>query len=206
MTSKQEIDIRELAKQLKHRGRFKRDNALFFLRLNNPQRRLMDMTSDVRKDMMPRRLLFVGPNKVGKTAGGVIRGICLALGEHPFLPDDHPLRHIPNWTLPNVGLVVGEQLTQAIDKKLVPEYLHWIPKICRPETKKNAQGVIVRITINNDLLGKPLGSIIHMRSMDMEAATFEGIDQHCSTGTSRRHTRYSYQPNVDYCPQTVYHT
>jgi len=171
-------DLRALAKQLKHRDKFKRDNALLFVRLNKPQRRLMDMTSDTRKDRLPRRLLFVGPNKVGKTAGGVLRGISLALGEHPFLPDDHPLRHIPNWPLPTVGLVVGEQLTQAIDKKLVPEYLHWIPKICKAETKKNAQGVIVRITLNCDLLGKPLGSVVHFRSMDMDPETFEGIDQH----------------------------
>ena len=138
----------------------------------------MDVTSDIRKDRLPRRLLFVGPNKVGKTAGGVLRGICLALGEHPFLPDDHPLRKVPNWPLPNVGLVVGEQLTQAIDKKLVPEYMHWIPRICKPETKKNAQGVIVRITLHSDLYGKPLGSVVHFRSMDMDPETFEGIDQH----------------------------
>ena len=170
-------DIREIAKLIKQREKFKRDNPLFFVHLNNPQRRLMDVTSDIRKDRLPRRLLFVGPNKVGKTAGGVLRGICLALGEHPFLPDDHPLRKVPNWPLPNVGLVVGEQLTQAIDKKLVPEYMHWIPRICRPETKKNAQGVIVRITLHNDLYGKPLGSVVHFRSMDMDPETFEGIDQ-----------------------------
>ena len=170
-------DLREMAKLIKQREKFKRDNQLLFVRLNRPQRKLMDMTSDTRKDRLPRRLLFVGPNKVGKTAGGVLRGICLALGEHPFLPDNHILRRIPNWTLPNVGLVVGEQLTQAVDKKLVPEYLRWIPKICRAEGKKNPQGVIVRITINCDLLGKPLGSIVHFRSMDMAPETFEGIDQ-----------------------------
>ena len=89
-------DIREIAKLIKQREKFKRDNPLFFVHLNNPQRRLMDVTSDIRKDRLPRRLLFVGPNKVGKTAGGVLRGICLALGEHPFLPDDHPLRKVPN--------------------------------------------------------------------------------------------------------------
>ena len=170
-------DMRDLAKMIKQREKFKRENQLLFLHLNTPQLKLMSVTSETRKDRLPRRLIFIGPNKVGKTAGGVLRGICLALGEHPFLPEDHPLRRIANWPTPNVGLVCGEQLMQAIDKKLVPEYMRWIPKICRPETKKNPQGVITRITINCDLAGKDLGSVIHMRSYDSDPETFEGIDQ-----------------------------
>lgn len=169
-------DIRQTLDALRRREKFMRENRLLYATLNKPQAKFMDATSEVRRDKLPRRLMYVGCNKGGKTTIGVIRGICLCLGEHPFLPDSHPLRKLSGWRLPCTGLVCGEQLTQAVDKKLVPEYLHWIPKICRAETKKNQQGVIVKITLNQDLQGKPLGSVIHMRSYDSAIESFEGID------------------------------
>jgi hypothetical protein len=171
-------DIRRIAKQLQKREKFHKENPLFFLTLNKPQTKFMDAVCETRSDNLPRRIVFIAANKVGKTTMGVLRGICLAIGEHPFLPDDHPLRKVPNWETPNVGLVCGEQLSQSVDKKLVPEYLHWIPKICEPEVKRNPQGVIVKITLNKDLQGRPLGSVIHFRSWDMTVDSFEGIDMH----------------------------
>lgn len=170
-------DLKTIAKHLASRERFSRDNPLFFVRLNRPQQKFMNATSNVRPDRIPRRLVFVGGNKTGKTSIGVIRGISLALGEHPFLPPDHPLRRLNSWPVPNTGLVVGEQLTQAVDKKLVPEYLRWIPKICEPETRKNQAGVVVRIILHKDLRGRDLGSVVHFRSFDMKEDTFEGLDQ-----------------------------
>ena len=167
---------RRLLKELRARDRFVRENPILFATLNPPQEKFMNATSNVRKDLLPRRLIFPGPNKIGKTTNGIFRGIGLALGEHPFLPEDHPLRHIPNWPTPNVGLVVGEQLTQAVDKKLVPEYLHWLPNMCGISTKKNQQGVVVKITIDRDLEGRKLGSVVYFRSYDSAVESFEGID------------------------------
>jgi len=171
------VDIRQLARDLEKRERYKRDNPLLFARLNRPEQKFMDAVTV--KGELPRILIFVGANKIGKSCMGAMRGLSLALGEHPFLPENHPLKYtkdrIPT---PNTGLVVGELLSQIVDKKLVPEYRKWIPKICQPEIKKNQQGVITRITLRKDLRGDPLGSIIHFRSYDSAAETFEGIDQH----------------------------
>jgi len=167
-------ELKKLAKKLAAREKFQRENPLFFTHLNNAQRQFMDATVD---GGLPRRLLFVGCNKSGKSTVGVLRGICLALGEHPFLPEDHPLRYLKDWPTPNVGLVCGEQLSQAIDKNLCPKYLEWIPKICQLKAKRNPQGVIVRIILQKDLRGKPLNSQIFFRSWDMTPDSFEGIDQ-----------------------------
>ena len=181
------MDIRQIAKELEKRERYKRDNPLLALsllpdkppwpeyRLNRSQTRLMDVYTEDGK--LPRHLLVVGCNKSTKTSFGAIRSVCLALGEHPFLPENHPLRYTTHQIpVPNVTLVMGEKLTQAVDKKLVPTYLYWIPKLCGHSVKRNQQGVITKITIEHDLRGNKLGSIIFFASYDMSPDSQEGID------------------------------
>ena len=183
-------DLRSLYKQLDESDKYKKENKLLYIkplppappwpeyRLNKPQTDFMDCYTD--DGLIPKRIIAKGANKVCKSWIGAIRGVCLALGEHPFLPDSHPLRYtnkqIPT---PNVGLVAGEHLTQVVEKKLVPAYLEWIPKITgfspRKHVKRNSQGVIVKIEIPNDLNGNPLGSVIYFgHYLDHEAQ--EGID------------------------------
>ncbi len=170
--------VKEALKMWESRERFQKANPIFGIKLSPKQREFFDtmVDAEVRPDRLPKGLFVTGSNKQGKTFCNILRGIALATGEHPFLPDDHPLKRIPNWKLPTVGLVVGEQLTQSIDKKIVPEYQKWIPKICKPTYKKNQQGTIVKITFRCDMQGQPLGSIIHMRSYDSTVDTFEGVD------------------------------
>lgn len=171
-------NIKDAIRMWESREKFQKDNPIFGIKLSPKQREFFDtmIAPELRVDRLPRGLFAVGANKGGKTMIGVLRGIGLAIGEHPFLPDDHPLRYLKHWKLPTVGLVIGEQLTQSVDKKLVPEYLKWIPKICKPITKKNQQGIIVKITIQYDLHGNRLDSIIHFRcySDDTEVLTDDG--------------------------------
>jgi hypothetical protein len=83
--------------------------------------------------------------------------------------------NIPGWPVPNVGLILGETYTESIDKKLVPEFMKWIPKTWTPTPKKNQQGVINKISYKS---GPAKGSIIHFRSYRSHPDEFEGIDQH----------------------------
>jgi hypothetical protein len=55
----------------------------------------------------------------------------------------------------------------------VPKYIELIPKSWKPETKKNQQGVISKITMK---AGPGRGSIFHFRSYKSTAEEFEGID------------------------------
>ena len=127
------------------------------------------------KGQIPRTRLLQGSNKVGKTTGGVCEDIAHAFGYRPWLnPAD------PNWKIdirvPNDGLVLGETLTNSVDKKLVPETLKWLPAHCHAETKRNNQGVIVKLHIPYDSRGKKCGSTIYFGSYDQPADTQEGID------------------------------
>lgn len=170
------IQPHDIPALLAERQKWRKDNPLFLVRLNKAQRRFLDCATVDGK--LPRRLIFTAANKVGKTVCGSIRGVCLALGEHPFLPEGHPFHDLKrlNWRLPSVGLVVGETLTQTINQKLAPEYIKWIPKICEPTFKRNNGGVVTEITVHKDLKGQPLGSKIFFRSYESNVDSFEGID------------------------------
>lgn len=166
----------QLAKELEQKEKFDRRNPIYFIKFNKGQAKFFDADVD---GELPKRLIYVASNKNGKTLAAVLRGICLAVGEHPFLPEDHPLKYTKDRIpVPNVGLVIGERLTQHIDKKLAPEYLKFIPDICEAEPKKNPQGIITRITLHKDLHGNPLGSVIYFRSFIEEVSTYEGLDNH----------------------------
>uniref|UniRef100_A0A6M3IL73 Putative DNA packaging protein n=2 Tax=viral metagenome TaxID=1070528 RepID=A0A6M3IL73_9ZZZZ len=170
-------ELRRLAHELTRREKYQRDNPLVFARLNDMQRRFMDVIGP--DGGIPKRIINPGPNKGGKTTLGALRGVSLALGEHPFLPDDHPLRRTSHLIpVPNQGLVVGETLTQHVDQKLAPEYLRWIPKKCNPRITKNTQKIVTRIDIEKDLDGKPLGSTVFFRSYESPVASFESLDYH----------------------------
>ena len=187
------VDIRQAYKQIREQREFREKNKLLFIkplpdeppwpemRLNRPETDFMDVCTKDGK--IPYGMLAVGANKTTKTSGGSIRGSCLSIGEHPFLADDHPLRYTKDQIpVPNIGIVAGEHLTQVVDKKLVPTYMEWIPRITgftghSPCIKKNPQGIITRIEIPNDLHGNKCGSVIHFISYtDHEA--IEGIDYH----------------------------
>jgi hypothetical protein len=180
----------KLAKQLKHREQYKRRNPLLFLqtydpklsplppgilRLNKAQTEFLLCTRSDGK--LPKRIILRGHNKAGKTAIVVIRCVCFAVGKHPFLPKDHPLYDLTQFVpIPNQGMIVGEKLTQSIQHKIIPEFRKWIPEICQPVYKKNPQGIPTQITLQYDLDGNPLGSVIFCRSLDQEPSSFEGID------------------------------
>lgn len=170
------MDLHDIPKLLKDRDKWRKRNPLLVETLNKAQQKFMDCITWDRR--LPRRIIFVGSNKIGKTTMGVKRGVCLAVGEHPFMPENHPLRYLDRigWHKPSIGLVAGETLTQTIQQKMVPEYLRQIPDICKPITRKNSQGVITEITLQYDLRGEELGSKIYLRSYDSPAETYEGID------------------------------
>jgi len=86
----------------------------------------------------------------------------------------------PNWKIdikvPNNGLILGETITNSVDKKLVPEILKWLPVHCQAETRKNPQGVIIKIKLPYNSQGKKCGSTIYFGSYDQDDQIQEGID------------------------------
>lgn len=136
------------------------------------------------KGEIPRNRLLQGSNKVGKTKSGSAEDVAHALGFRPWLGEDDPNRKI-NISVPNNGLILGETLTNSVDKKLVPDILMFIPTKCfGPKgvescTKRNNQGVIVRINIPFMPDGqKRCGSQIYFGSYDQTSDIQEGIDWH----------------------------
>jgi hypothetical protein len=136
------------------------------------------------KGEIPRNRLLQGSNKVGKTKSGSAEDVAHALGYRPWLEKDDPNYKI-NISVPNNGLVLGETLTNSVDKKLVPDILSFIPTRCfGPKgvddcTKRNNQGVIVRIKIPFKPDGVTrCGSVIYFGSYDQTSDIQEGIDWH----------------------------
>lgn len=122
-----------------------------------------------------RTRVLQGSNKVGKTCGGIVEDIAHALGYRPWLQEDDPNYKI-NVSVPNNGLILGETIVTSVDKKLSPELLRWLPKRCMYETRKNPQGVIVKVKIPYGIKGEKCGSTIHLGSYDQPPDTQEGID------------------------------
>lgn len=129
------------------------------------------------KGEIPRVRLLQGSNKVGKTTAGVCEDIAHALGYRPWLAFDHPDYKVPV-KVPNNGLVLGETIVNSVDKKLIPEFIKWLPQSTNYETRKNPQGVIVKIHLPYNTFGKKCGSTIYFGSYDQPAETQEGIDWH----------------------------
>ena len=124
---------------------------------------------------IPRNRMLQGSNKVGKTTAGVCEDIAHAFGYRPWLEQDDPNYKI-DIKVPNNGLVLGETITNSVDKKLVPEIMKWLPAHCQAETRKNPQGVIIKIHLPFNSKGKKCGSTIYLGSYDQPADTQEGID------------------------------
>lgn len=80
---------------------------------------------------------------------------------------------VPGLKVPNVNLALGETYTESVDKDLVPKYLELIPQTWKPETKKNQQGVISKISLK---AGPGKGTIFYFRSYKSTPDEFEGID------------------------------
>ena len=122
-----------------------------------------------------RNRVLQGSNKVGKTCAGITEDIAHALGYRPWLDPSHADYKVAV-TVPNNGLILGETIVTSVDKKLVPELIRWLPKRTMYETRKNPQGVIVKVKIPFGLNGEKCGSTIHLGSYDQPAETQEGID------------------------------
>jgi phage terminase large subunit-like protein len=169
----QEKLLTETAELLQELLRRREEEAIRYYKPNRAQYEFHYATND--RDQICRNRILQGSNKVGKTCGGVVEDICHALGYRPWLEKDDPNYKMPV-KVPNQGLVLGETIITSVDKKLVPEMINWIPKRCRIETKKNPQGVIVKIHIPYGLYGEKCGSTIYFGSYDQAAETQEGVD------------------------------
>lgn len=140
---------------------------------NRAQQKFHEAKND--KGQIPRTRLLQGSNKVGKTTAGACEDIAHAFGYRPWLNPGNPDYKI-DIKVPNNGLVLGETITNSVDKKLVPEILKWLPAHCQAETRKNPQGVVIKIHIPYNSAGKKCGSTIYLGSYDQPPDTQEGID------------------------------
>jgi hypothetical protein len=146
---------------------------LFFMKMNRAQIPFFRYKNAAGRT--PKRRLLEHGNKAGKTEGGIAEDVSYSIGCRPWLNEDDPDFKI-DVRLPNNGLIGCETMVHSVAEKIEPTLRRLIPKQCNPIFKPGAQGVCMRVTIPNDLQGKKLGSVIHIRSYDQAPDDFEGLD------------------------------
>lgn len=150
-----------------------REYPLHFLTMNRAQRTFIRYKN--KDGNTPKRRLLEHGNKAGKTTIGIAEDIAHMLGCRPWLNDDDPDFKV-DVKLPSTGLLGCETMIHSVAEKIEPELRRLIPKQCNPIFKPGASGVCIRVTIPNDLYGKKLGSVLHLRSYDQLPDDFEGLD------------------------------
>jgi len=171
---KQKREIQEgIGKILQEMIRRREEEAIRYYKPNRAQVKFHYARN--RQNGICRNRVLQGSNKVGKTCAGITEDIAHALGYRPWLEPDHADYKVAV-PVPNNGLILGETIVTSVDKKLVPELLRWLPKRTMYETRKNPQGVVVKVRIPFGLNGEKCGSTIHLGSYDQPAETQEGID------------------------------
>jgi phage terminase large subunit-like protein len=151
----------------------KMELPLYFMTMNRAQRPFIRYKN--KEGRTPKRRLLEHGNKAGKTRIGIAEDIAHAIGVRPWLGVDDPDYKV-DVKLPNNGLIGCETMVHSVAEKIEPELRRLIPKHCNPVFKPGAQGTLMRVTIPNDLDGKKLGSVIHLRSYDQSPDDFEGLD------------------------------
>lgn len=141
------------------------------IRYYKPHRRQEEFHND------PARIrLVLGGNRSGKTQSGCAEDVAFALGYRPWLsPMDSNYKVAVR--VPNKGLIVGESFGEQVKKVLVPKLLGdpernipgLLPKSAVKSTKKNQQGIITTIMLDN-------GSSMQFQSYDQEVDLFESTD------------------------------
>jgi len=148
----------------------KMELPLYFMTMNRAQRPFIRYKN--KEGRTPKRRLLEHGNKAGKTRIGIAEDIAHAIGIRPWLDENDPDYKV-NVKLPNSGLIGCETMVHSVAEKIEPELRRLIPKHCNPVFKPGAQGTLMRVTIPNDLDGKKLGSVIHLRSYDQSPDDFE---------------------------------
>lgn len=146
---------------------------LCFFEMLEPQDRFIRIKTG--KGRTPKRRIFEAGNKAGKTEIGCAEDIAHCFGFRPWLDEDDPDYKI-DIKVPNVGLICGETIAHSISEKIEPTLRRLIPSICNPQWKSGPTGVLMRIDLPFNSLGKKCGSRIFIRSYDQRPDTFEGID------------------------------
>jgi len=157
------------------RAEFRREEPLFFLEVNEGQRKFIHLKN--RKGETPKRRFLEAGNKLGKTHIGIAEDLAHSFGCRIWLPEDHPDYKI-DIRVPNMGLIGCETLAHSVPEKIFPAIKSLIPKTCKWKKKNSQSGVPQKITLLTDPFGKKCMSEIYIRSYDQEADTFEGIDSH----------------------------
>lgn len=116
--------------------------------------------------------VVLGSNRSGKTACGAVEAIAHMLGFRPWLPKDHPLRtvRLPGGVpipVPNVGRIIAQNYTQAIDQTIMQKFNEWLPRFYVKRIRNNNKGVPVSIELTNK-------SIVYLMTDDQDDMAFEG--------------------------------
>ena len=154
-------------------AKIKAEYPLYFLEMNSRQDVFVRVKNEFART--PKRRLFEAGNKQGKTYAGCAEDLAHGMGFRPWLKPEDP-DHKIEIKRPNIGMIGCETHKHSVAEKIEP-LLRWLtPKVCLPVFKPGPTGVLSKLTLTNDALGKKLGSIIYIRSYDEEPASFEGID------------------------------
>jgi len=153
--------------------RLTEDFPLFFLEMNEMQERFIRCKN--KDGLTPRRRLDETGNKTGKTFIGIAEDLAHSFGKRYWLEEHDPEYKI-DIRVPNMGVLGCETMMHSVPEKIWPTFKELIPKTCVYTTKKNPSGQIHRIDFQTDPEGNKCGSVIHLRSYDQDADTYEGID------------------------------
>jgi phage terminase large subunit-like protein len=154
-------------------NRMLREFPLLFLEMNDAQERFIRVKN--RFGNTPKRRLFEGGNKIGKTWIGLAEDIAYSVGYRCWLPPDDP-DHKVDIKVPNIGLIGCETMMHSVAEKIEPMLKQLIPKTCQPVFKPGPTGILIRVKLPFGIYGEKCGSEIHVRSYDQRPDTFEGID------------------------------
>ncbi len=98
-----------------------------------------------------------GSNQSGKSVAGVVEGLQIALGIHPY----------KKIKTPNKGRVIAADLTHGIGEVIQPLLDDWLPRHEVKSEKKGPTGIIQKIKFKN-------GSTIDFMSNEQDTKSFEG--------------------------------
>jgi phage terminase large subunit-like protein len=151
----------------------KKELPLLFVKMNSAQDRFIRVKNS--KGRTPKRRIFEGGNKIGKTMIGLMENLAHLQGFRPWLLPEDPDYKI-DIKVPNVGMIGCETYKHSVAEKIEP-MLRWLtPPTCQPVFKPGPTGVLNVLTLPFDCKGGKCGSKLYIRSYDEQPESFEGID------------------------------
>lgn len=141
----------------------RRENGIYFLRLNRPQNWMTWSDAFIR--------CFFGGNRSGKTHWGVSEDISFCCGKRLYLPEDHP-RHVMRFQPPVKLLLIAESWDH-LQEVHVPKFYELCPKGWLEEIRR--QGLVQGFKF---VKGPGKGSIIRLATYDQNPRKIEGKDYH----------------------------